>query len=86
MPVLEAMAAGLPVLTSNCSALPEVAGDAAILVDPYNVDAIGCALRKLTVNPELRKDLELRGKARAGLFSWERAVGETWNVYRKVMD
>jgi glycosyltransferase involved in cell wall biosynthesis len=85
MPVLEAMAAGVPVLTSNRSALPEVAGGAAILVDPLNTDEIGEALRNLTGSPELRKDLELRGKARAELFTWKQAVQKTWNVYRKLL-
>jgi glycosyltransferase involved in cell wall biosynthesis len=86
MPVLEAMAAGVPVLTSNRSALPEVAGDAAMLVDPLNTEAMGEALRMLTGSPDLRRDLEVRGKARAGLFTWERAVQETWNVYRKLLN
>ena len=86
MPVLEAMAAGVPVLTSNRSALPEVAGDAAVLVDPLNTESIGTALRELTCNPELRSELESRGRARAGIFTWGRAVQETWNVYRKLLD
>ena len=62
MPVLEAMAAGAPVLTSNRSALPEVAGDAALLVDPENPDALGTALRDMTESGELRRDLAQRGR------------------------
>ena len=65
MPVLEAMAAGVPVITSNRSALPEVAGDAALLVDPEDTEALGQALRELTVNEDLRRELARRGTARA---------------------
>jgi glycosyltransferase involved in cell wall biosynthesis len=85
MPVLEAMAAGTAVVTSNRSALPEVAGDAAILVDPEDVDALGQALRHLTQSEDLRRDLGERGTRRARLFSWDKAVAETWNVYRDLL-
>jgi glycosyltransferase involved in cell wall biosynthesis len=86
MPVLEAMAAGAPVLTSNRSALPEVAGNAALLVDPENGEALGIALRDLTQSEDLRRDLTRRGRLRAQLFTWEKAVRATWDVYRKVLD
>jgi glycosyltransferase involved in cell wall biosynthesis len=82
MPVLEAMAAGVPVITSNRSALPEVAGDAALLVDPDDTDAIVQALRELTLDVDLSRDLARRGNARAQTFSWEKAVRDTWEVYR----
>ena len=85
MPVLEAMAAGVAVVTSNRSALPEVAGEAAIQVEPESVEALGQALRDLTRNEELRRELVQRGTARALLFTWEKAVRETWEVYRKVL-
>ncbi len=85
MPVLEAMAAGVPVLTSNRSALPEVAGDAALLVDPENPETLGKALRDLTQSEDLRRDLARRGSSRAQLFTWEKAVRETWDVYRQVL-
>ncbi len=81
MPVLEAMAAGIPVLTANRSALPEVAGDAALLVDPEDTGAIGETLRKLTSDPGLRAHLALSGLKQAGGFTWEKAVRATWNVY-----
>jgi glycosyltransferase involved in cell wall biosynthesis len=84
MPVLEAMAAGAPVVTSNCSALPEVAGNAALLVDPRDVEEISGALRKLAGDEELRRELEERGRSRARAFAWEKAVNETWEVYRRV--
>jgi glycosyltransferase involved in cell wall biosynthesis len=86
MPVLEAMAAGAPVLTSNRSALPEVAGDAALLVDPENGEALEIALRDLTQSEDLRHDLTRRGRLRAQLFTWEKAVRATWDVYRQVLD
>jgi glycosyltransferase involved in cell wall biosynthesis len=85
MPVLEAMAAGTPVVTSNRSALPEVAGDAAILVDPENTEALGQALRELTEKGDLRAELSRRGVERARLFTWEKAVAETWNLYGEVL-
>ena len=78
--VLEAMAAGTPVLTSNVSALPEVAGDAAILVDPTDIDAITDGMEKLLRDDELRKDLRERGRARAERFSWEETARRTVEV------
>ncbi len=85
MPVLEAMAAGVPVVTSNRSALPEVAGDAALLVNPESTEALGQALRRLTREEALRSELVGRGKSRTRLFSWEKAVAETWSVYQKLL-
>jgi glycosyltransferase involved in cell wall biosynthesis len=84
MPVLEAMAAGAPVLTSNRSSLPEVAGDAALLVDPYDTDAIAHGLRRLITQPPLRDMLIKLGAERAQEFTWERAVNSTWDVYREL--
>jgi len=82
MPVLEAMAAGVPVITSNRSALPEVAGDAAVLVEPEDTEALGQALRELTLDVDLCRDLARRGTARVRMFTWEKAISDTWNVYR----
>jgi glycosyltransferase involved in cell wall biosynthesis len=81
MPVLEAMAAGTPVLTSTCSALPEVAGDAALLADPEDTGALVHALQRLTEDEELRALLSRLGEERARMFTWEKAVDQTWNVY-----
>jgi glycosyltransferase involved in cell wall biosynthesis len=78
MPILEAMAHGIPVLTSNCSAMPEVAGDAAVLVDPLE---IGDALARLALDESLRDELSLRGLERARAFTWESAVQKAWSVY-----
>jgi glycosyltransferase involved in cell wall biosynthesis len=84
MPVLEAMAGGTPVIASNRSAIPEVAGDAAWLVDPEDTDELADALVALTQDPERRADLSSRGLARAAQFTWAEAVEKTWQVYREV--
>ncbi len=84
--VVEAMACGVPVLTSNVSATAEVAGDAAILVDPLSVDAIRNGLRRLLEDEPLRADLSMRGAARAAQFSWRRAADETHAVYERVAE
>ena len=85
MPILEAMAHGVPVITSRCSAMPEVAGDAALLVDPLDVDELADALSRLAADPALREDLIALGRARALQFTWGSAVAKTWAVYEKVM-
>jgi glycosyltransferase involved in cell wall biosynthesis len=77
LPVLEAMAAGSPVVTSSISSLPEVAGDAALLVDPRDEPAITRALERLLADPVLAQELCARGRARAAMFSWERFATET---------
>jgi glycosyltransferase involved in cell wall biosynthesis len=84
MPVLEAMAAGTPVLTANRSAMPEVAGNAAVLVDPEDSEALAAALARMAGDPALREELGCLGRARTLEFTWERAVRETWAVYREL--
>jgi glycosyltransferase involved in cell wall biosynthesis len=81
MPVLEAMAAGAAVITSNRSALPEVAGDAALLIDPENLDSLIDGLRRVTEDADLRREMTQQGFQRARLFSWQKAVAETWEAY-----
>lgn len=78
MPILEAMAHGVPVLTSHCSAMPEVAGDAALLVDPLNMRD---GLVRLAADESMRDDLARRGLERIKQFTWESAVEKTWAVY-----
>ncbi|MGE0812136.1 MAG: glycosyltransferase family 4 protein [Vicinamibacterales bacterium] len=85
LPPLEAMANGTPVVTSNVSSLPEVAGDAALLVDPYDVGAIAEGLRRALTDEALRQDLIARGRARVQDFSWTRATARTLEVYRQVL-
>jgi glycosyltransferase involved in cell wall biosynthesis len=71
LPVLEAMACGTPVVTANVSAMPEVAGDAALLVDPTSVEQIARAMERIVSDPELRQQLRHKGLMRAAEFSWE---------------
>jgi glycosyltransferase involved in cell wall biosynthesis len=85
LPPLEAMACGTPVVTSRISSLPEVAGDAAFLVDPYSVDDIARGIRSLLVDSDLAATLVRRGRARAQRFSWERSVREIHSVYMRVL-
>jgi glycosyltransferase involved in cell wall biosynthesis len=84
LPPLEAMAAGAPVITSNVSSLPEVVGDAAVLIDPLDAGAIADAMARVLTDPRLRADLVERGAIRARMFSWERAVSRIREVYVEV--
>jgi glycosyltransferase involved in cell wall biosynthesis len=84
LPPLEAMASGTPVVTSNVSSLPEVAGDAAVLVDPYDPHAIADGIYRVLTDEQLRKDLRHRGVARAGQFSWEQSVRRVRQIYGEV--
>ena len=85
IPVLEAMANGVAVITSNRSSLPEVAGDAAILVDPENGEELLFAMKTLASQDGLRRELVTRGEARASTYTWQRAVEATWNVYKELV-
>lgn len=85
MPVLDAMSRGIPVLTSRRSATAEVAGDAAVLIDPEDVDAIARGLQELCANPGRRETLVSLGKARAARFTWRAAAEKTWSVYRELL-
>lgn len=82
--VLEAMAAGCPVVTSNVFSLPEVAGDAAILVDPYSVDAIAEGIRTVCSDDEIRTRLKRHGRKRANEFTWKRCAEQVAAIYRGV--
>jgi len=84
IPILEAMASGCPVVTSKTGCSPEVAGGAAILVDPREVGDIAAGLRQVLVDRELRRSLIERGLVRAAEFSWQRAARESLAVYERV--
>lgn len=85
LPLLEAMAAGVPVLTSNLSSMPEVVGDAAVMVDPTSVDSIAQGLESLLADERLRKALIERGRAREREFSWTLAARQTLDTYRRAI-
>jgi glycosyltransferase involved in cell wall biosynthesis len=84
LPPLEAMASGTPVVTSNISSLPEVAGDAAVLVDPYDPQSIARGIERVLGDATLRQELRVKGLARAKQFSWETSVGRVREIYRQV--
>jgi glycosyltransferase involved in cell wall biosynthesis len=84
-PVLEAFSCGTPVVTSNCSSIPEVAGDAAFLVDPLDVGAIAEGIFAVLHSPDLRSALIEKGKRRAELFSWKTCAEKTLEVFGDVV-
>jgi len=84
LPPLEAMASGTPVVTSNVSSLPEVTGDAALLVDPTSAEAIADAMRRVLTDATLASDLSARGLRRAREFSWEHAATRIRDIYLDV--
>lgn len=84
LPTIEAMACGSPVVVSSGGALPEIAGDAALIVSPRDVRGLARTLRRILDDEPLRRDLRARGLRRAQEFSWERTARETQEVYRKV--
>jgi len=85
IPILEAMAYGTPVVTSNVSSMPEVAGDAALLVDPYDIEAITDALQHLIEDQALRDALIKRGSERASYFTWESSARQLQQIYMDVL-
>jgi glycosyltransferase involved in cell wall biosynthesis len=84
LPPLEAMKCGAPVVVGNATSLPEVVGDAGLKVDPFNVSAIAGAISALINNPELRRELSVKGLKRAELFDWRDTARETLKVYEQV--
>ena len=80
VPIVEAFKCGIPVVTSNVTAMPEVAGDAALQVDPFSVDDIADAMRDVSMNEELRSRLIERGYKRAEAFDWNRSAREFWQI------
>lgn len=86
LPILEAMSVDCPVLTSNISAMPEIAGDAALTVNPLDIEDIADGLRRLAGDNKLREQLIGRGRERIKCFSWEKMARETLDVYRTAID
>ncbi|HIN69938.1 MAG TPA: glycosyltransferase family 1 protein [Acidobacteria bacterium] len=85
LPPLEAMASGTAVVTSNVSSLPEVTGDAAILVDPHSQDAIAGGICRVLEDNVFREELVTKGQARAKQFSWDRSIQHTLEIYRETL-
>lgn len=85
LPVIEAMVQGVPIITSNVTAMPEIAGGAALLADPYNIDDIFKKMDKLYRDVKLRNSLIKKGKKQTKHFSWEKSAKETLEVYKKLI-
>ncbi len=85
LPLLEAMSCGTPSVCANVTSLPEISGDAALLVDPLDVEAIAAALRQVVTDLSLRERLRIKGMERAASFTWERAAQETLALYRQLL-
>ena len=85
MPPLEAMACGVPVLTSGEASLPEVTGNSAVIVDAYSVKSIAEGLNKIYTDKNLRERLSREGIERAEKFTWEKSAGILYEVYRELL-
>jgi glycosyltransferase involved in cell wall biosynthesis len=83
--LLEAMDVGIPVITSNVSSIPEVAGDAALYVDPYDEDDIAWGMKRILEDVKLRSDLIMKGKEQINKFSWKKCTDETYKIYQAVL-
>jgi glycosyltransferase involved in cell wall biosynthesis len=86
LPPLEAMACGCPVITSNTSSLPEVVGDAGIMIDPNDINSLTESMLKILTNNQLREEMSKKSLERAKMFSWKKTAKETWNVYEDVVN
>jgi alpha-1,3-rhamnosyl/mannosyltransferase len=84
LPVAQALAAGVPVVTSNVSSLPEIAGDAALLIDPRSPSEIASALDRLLTSASLRSTLSAKGRKRAERSRWELAARQSWEFFQAV--
>ena len=85
IPIIEAMRCGCPVITSNCTAMPEVAGEAALMVDPYNIEDIKNAMITIENDPKLRADLSEKGLIHSQKFNWKSTANVLWNSIEKVL-
>lgn len=86
LPILEAMACGTPVITSNTTSIPEIAGNAAMLVDPLNVDEIAEAIQEVIINDQLRDTLRQKGVQHASQFTWEKTSQQVWELLNQVSE
>lgn len=84
VPIVEAMKCGVPVITASLTSMPEVSGDAALIVDPFNVNEIAGAMQQIESDAELRKTLGTKGIARSEAFSWEKTTEKIWNGLQRI--
>lgn len=80
IPLVEAMACEAPIITSNVSAMPDVVGDAALLVDPLDIQSIANGMKTLANSPQLASELVDKGRVRKRLYTWESSAERVWNV------
>ncbi len=85
MPVLEAMTLGAPIITSNCSSIPEIVGDTGVLIDPHQEEEIFLAMRQLAGDPDRRRELREKGMQKAAHFSWEKTAATVLACYEKAL-
>jgi len=85
MPPLEAMACGVPVLTSDAASLPEVTGDSAVVVKPDSIEDIAGGLKRLFEDPDLRARLQKEGPERAAMFTWENSARLLYKAYEELL-
>jgi glycosyltransferase involved in cell wall biosynthesis len=83
--ILEAFAAGAPVVTSNISSLPEVVGDAGLLIDPKNIDDLTTAIKRVVADTKLAETLRQKGFERVKQFSWKKMAEQTLQTYRQAL-
>ncbi|MDD3875334.1 MAG: glycosyltransferase family 1 protein [Bacteroidales bacterium] len=86
IPIIEAFNCGIPIITSNCTSMPEVAGDAAILIDPYDIDDITNAMKRISTDEFLRQQLIAKGHERKKMFSWNKTAAKLWDCIEKAAD
>ena len=83
IPIVEAFYAETPVITSNVTSMPEIAGDAALLVDPFSIKSISSAMLKIASDEQLQKELIKKGRERKKLFSWQKSADKLWEAMEK---
>jgi len=86
IPLLEAMDAEIPIITSNVSSMPEVVGDAGLKVDPNNIREIAAAMARIIHDSELCQTLVSKGRSRLAVFSWEKSANKTYSILKKIAD
>jgi glycosyltransferase involved in cell wall biosynthesis len=85
IPLVEAMCCEVPVITSNTSSMPEIVGDAALICDPFDENAIAKAINDLLNNNDLSQSLSLKGKIQGNYFNWEKNASETLKIYQSIV-